>query len=220
MKTRALMSLVGVELKKLYRDPTTLAVMLAMPIVLTMVFYLTMSDLPTWWMEGTSHFEFLVPGTMGIAVIYMVMMVAMGLCTYRDAGLLKRLETTPASATIYLGSQIVANMIIGACPRLDRTPAGRHPGVPSPGRSAWYGVGHHLPCSPLGSVCWVRAADCGYCQKLRRGQWAIDDLHPPNDDIRHLADRIQRDDHQDCPFHAKLLCHRAVDMDLQWYGTV
>ena len=114
MKTRAMMSLVGVELKKLYRDPTTLAVMLAMPIVLTMVFYLTMSNLPTWWIEGASHFEFLVPGTMGIAVIYMVMMVAMGLCTYRDAGLLKRLETTPASATIYLGSQIIANMVIGA----------------------------------------------------------------------------------------------------------
>jgi ABC-2 type transport system permease protein len=41
-------------------------------------------------------------------------MVAMGLCTYRDAGILKRLETTPTSTTTYLGSQIIANMVIGA----------------------------------------------------------------------------------------------------------
>ena len=114
MKTRQITALVGVELKKLYRDPTTLAVMLAMPIVLTLVFYVALGDMPTWWLEGATHFEFLVPGTMGIAVIYMIMLFAMGLCTYRDAGLLKRLETTPASATTYLGSQVIANMIIGA----------------------------------------------------------------------------------------------------------
>jgi ABC-2 type transport system permease protein len=114
MKTRAMMSLVGVELKKLYRDPMSLAVMLAMPVVLTLVFYLALGNMPTWWLEGVSHFEFLVPGTMGMAVIYMIMMVAMGLCTYREAGLLKRLETTPTSATTYLGSQIIANMVIGA----------------------------------------------------------------------------------------------------------
>jgi ABC-2 type transport system permease protein len=114
MKARAMMSLVGVELKKLYRDPMNLAVMLAMPTVLTLVFYFALGNLPTWWLEGATHFEFLVPGTMGIAVIYMGMMVAMGLCTYRDVGLLKRLGTTPASATTYLASQIVANMVIGA----------------------------------------------------------------------------------------------------------
>ena len=114
MKTREMMALVGVELKKLYRDPMSLAVMLAMPDMLTLVFYFALGNLPTWWLEGASHFEFLVPGTMGIAVIYMIMMVAMGLCTYREAGLLKRLETTPASATTYLGSQVIANMVIGA----------------------------------------------------------------------------------------------------------
>jgi ABC-type multidrug transport system permease subunit len=109
-----MMALVGVELKKLYRDPTSLAVILAMPVVLTLVFYLAMGDMPTWWLEGATHFEFLVPGTMGIAVIYMTMLFAMAICTYRDAGLLKRLETTPASASTYLGSQVVANAIIGA----------------------------------------------------------------------------------------------------------
>ena len=113
MKTRKMMALVKVELKKLYRDPMNLAVVLAMPTVLTLVFYFAMSHLPTWWLEGASHFEFMVPGTMGMAVIYMIMLVAMGLCAYREAGLLKRLETTPTSPYEYMGSQIIAGLFIG-----------------------------------------------------------------------------------------------------------
>jgi len=113
MKAKKLAALVAVELKKLYRDPTSLAVILGMPIVLTLVFWLAMRDLPSWWLEGASHFEFLVPGTMGMAVIYMIMLVAMALCTYREAELLKRLETTPASPNIYLGSLVIANVLIG-----------------------------------------------------------------------------------------------------------
>ena len=85
MNARKLMALVGVELKKLYRDPTSLAVILAMPVVLSLVFYFALGNLPTWWpdlaAQGVSHFEFLVPGTMGMAVIYMIMLVAMALCT-------------------------------------------------------------------------------------------------------------------------------------------
>lgn len=56
------------------------------------------------------HFQYLLPGTMGYAVIYMSMMVAMALCEYREAGLLKRMQTTPTSPNEYLGSLIVAYM--------------------------------------------------------------------------------------------------------------
>ena len=112
MKTQKMIALVTVELKKLYRDLASLAVMLLMPVGLTLVFYFALRNLPTWWLEGASHFEFLVPGTMGFAVIYMGMMVAMGLCAYREAGLLKRLESTPTSPYEYLGSLIIANMFI------------------------------------------------------------------------------------------------------------
>jgi len=112
MKTQKMIALVTVELKKLYRDLASLAVMLLMPVGLTLVFYFALRNLPTWWLEGASHFEFLVPGTMGFAVIYMGMMVAMGLCAYREAGLLKRLESTPTSPYEYLGSLIIANIFI------------------------------------------------------------------------------------------------------------
>jgi ABC-2 type transport system permease protein len=59
-----------------------------------------------------SHFEYLLPGVMGYAVIYMGMMVALGLVDYRQLGILKRVETTPVSPTEYLGSLIIANMVI------------------------------------------------------------------------------------------------------------
>jgi len=89
MKTQKIKALVSVELKKLYRDPMNLAVLLLMPVGLTLVFYFALGNLPTWNIPGMSHFEFLVPGTMGFAVIYMIMMVSMALCAYREAGLLK-----------------------------------------------------------------------------------------------------------------------------------
>jgi len=41
------------------------------------------------------------------------MMVALALCEYRKDGLLNRVETTPVSAAAYLGSHIIANMVIG-----------------------------------------------------------------------------------------------------------
>jgi ABC-2 type transport system permease protein len=59
-----------------------------------------------------NHFEYLLPGVMGYAVIYMGMMVALGLVEYRQSGLLKRIEATPVSPSAYLGSFIIAYMII------------------------------------------------------------------------------------------------------------
>jgi ABC-2 type transport system permease protein len=61
---------------------------------------------------GMNHFEYLLPGVMGYAVIYMGMMVALALVEYRKTGLLNRIETTPVSTATYLVSHIIANMII------------------------------------------------------------------------------------------------------------
>lgn len=105
-------ALIKVELKKLFRDPMSLVVMVLMPVSLTLIFYISMRNIPTWGQYGASHFEFLVPGAMGFAVIYMGMMVAMGLNEYREAGLLKRLQTTPTTPFEYMGSLIIANMFI------------------------------------------------------------------------------------------------------------
>jgi ABC-2 type transport system permease protein len=107
-------ALVGVELKKLYRDLTNLFVMLLMPVGLALIFYLALSGVTNDYypVPGMNHFEYLLPGVMGYSVIYMGMMVALGLVEYRQSGVLKRIEATPVTPAAYLGSQIVAYMII------------------------------------------------------------------------------------------------------------
>jgi ABC-2 type transport system permease protein len=114
MNVQRMSALVAVELKKLYRDPMSLAVMLLMPVGLTLIFYFALSSITNDYypVPGMNHFEYLLPGVMGYAVIYMGMMVALALCEYRKGGLLNRVDTTPVSPSAYLGSHIVANMII------------------------------------------------------------------------------------------------------------
>ncbi|MEJ2709783.1 MAG: ABC transporter permease [Anaerolineales bacterium] len=115
METQKISALVVVELKKLYRSPMNLFVMLLMPVGLALIFYLALSNVfnDYYPVPGMNHFEYLLPGVMGYAVIYMGMMVALGLVEYRQAGLLDRVEVTPVSTSAYLGSHIIANMIIG-----------------------------------------------------------------------------------------------------------
>jgi ABC-2 type transport system permease protein len=116
MKTQRIVALVTVELKKVYRDPMTLAVLLFMPIGLALLFYVALGNVSNandyYPVPGMNHFEYLLPGVMGYAVIYMGMMVALALVDYRQVGLLKRVEATPVSPTEYLGSLIIANMFI------------------------------------------------------------------------------------------------------------
>jgi ABC-2 type transport system permease protein len=120
MKVQQIGALVGVELKKLYRDLTNLSVMLLMPVGLTLIFYLALSGVTNDYypVPGMNHFEYLLPGVMGYSVIYMGMMVALGLVEYRQSGLLRRIEATPVSPAAYLGSHIIAYMLIAVAQAL------------------------------------------------------------------------------------------------------
>jgi ABC-2 type transport system permease protein len=116
MATQKIGALVGVELKKVYRDVMTLFVMVLMPVGLALVYYVALrniTDNDYYPVPGMSHFEYLLPGTMGYAVIYMGMMVALALVEYRKTGVLDRVGVTPVSPSAYVGSQIIANVIIG-----------------------------------------------------------------------------------------------------------
>jgi len=114
MNTQRIGALIGVELKKLYRDPMNLVVMLLMPVGLTLIIYFALSGITNDYypVPGMNHFEYLLPGIMGYAVIYMGMMVALGLVEYRKSGVLDRVEVAPVSPATYLGSHIIANMVI------------------------------------------------------------------------------------------------------------
>jgi ABC-2 type transport system permease protein len=108
-------ALVVVELKKLYRDVMTLFVMVLMPVGLALVFYVALRNITNEYYPrpGMNHFEYLLPGVMGYAVIYMGMMVALALVEYRKSGLLDRVAVTPVSPSAYVGSQLIANVVIG-----------------------------------------------------------------------------------------------------------
>jgi len=116
MNLQKIGALVVVELKKLYRDPMSLIVMVLMPVGLALIFYVALSGISSnsykYPVPGMNHFEYLLPGVMGYAVIYMGMMVALALTEYRESGLLKRVETTPVSPSVYLVSHVIANMLI------------------------------------------------------------------------------------------------------------
>jgi ABC-2 type transport system permease protein len=116
MNLQKIGALVVVELKKLYRDPMSLIVMVLMPVGLALIFYVALSGISSntykYPVPGMNHFEYLLPGVMGYAVIYMGMMVALALTEYRESGLLKRVETTPVAPSVYLGSLVIANMLI------------------------------------------------------------------------------------------------------------
>ena len=114
MRMRRMGALAVVELKKLYRAPINLAIMLLMPVALALIFYVALGGVTNDYypVPGMNHFEYLLPGVMGYAIIYMGMMVALGLVEYRNAGLLRRVEATPVSPSAYLGSYLIAYVII------------------------------------------------------------------------------------------------------------
>lgn len=111
---QAFKALVMVELKKLYRSPMNLGVLVLMPVGLTLIMFFALGNVYNDYypVPGMNHFEYILPGVMGMSVIYMGMMVALSLVEFRSDGLLARIETTPVSTFSFLGSQLVANMII------------------------------------------------------------------------------------------------------------
>lgn len=115
MNARKVAALVVVELKKTVRDIMSMAMLILFPVMMTLVYYFALGDVQgdyNYPVPGMTHFEYLLPGVMGYAVIYMGMLVALALVEYRKVGLLARIEIAPISTAGYLISQIIANMII------------------------------------------------------------------------------------------------------------
>ncbi len=59
----------------------------------------------------TTAFEFMMPGIFAFASIFFTMIVAQSFTLDRDSGLLKRINITPTTATEFMSSQAISNMI-------------------------------------------------------------------------------------------------------------
>jgi ABC-2 type transport system permease protein len=107
MKLQALSALVKMGLKKLTRQPAYLFLMLLFPAVLTLMLGLAFAD-PEFGMDINN----LVPGIISYACIFIIMTIAQSFSTERQEGLLRRMNTTPMTASEFMGSHIITNMVI------------------------------------------------------------------------------------------------------------
>ena len=109
MKRQRILAFMKIQYKSLIRVPTNLALILLLPIALTLIFGLTFGSVIIEDI-GKSVFEFLVPGLFAISGLFMAIPVAMSFSTDREQGLLKRINTTPTTAAEFMGSHLLSNM--------------------------------------------------------------------------------------------------------------
>jgi ABC-2 type transport system permease protein len=65
-----------------------------------------------WTGQSGKIFQFMVPGLFAISALFMAMTVAQSFSEDREQGLLKRINTTPTTATEFMGSYLISNMIM------------------------------------------------------------------------------------------------------------
>jgi len=109
MKSQRILALVKIQYKNLIRVPSTLFIILLLPIALTLIFGLAFG---TVIIEdiGKSVFEYLVPGLFAISGLFMMIPVAQSFSEDREQGLLKRINTTPTTSAEFMGSHLLSNM--------------------------------------------------------------------------------------------------------------
>ncbi|MFX1502682.1 MAG: ABC transporter permease [Promethearchaeota archaeon] len=107
MNTQRIFALLKMELKKIIREPAYVFLMFLFPAVLTLIFGFAFSD-----PELGMSFSLMAPGLFAYACIFIIMIVAQSFSDEREQGLLRRLSITPMKAFDFMGSQILANMII------------------------------------------------------------------------------------------------------------
>jgi ABC-2 type transport system permease protein len=61
--------------------------------------------------RATSTFEFFAPGLFAFASIFLTMIIAQSFTLDRESGLLKRINVTPTTATEFMSSQVISNML-------------------------------------------------------------------------------------------------------------
>ncbi len=109
MKRQRILALVKIQFKSLIRVPSTLFVILVLPISLTLIFGLIFGSIII-EDTGKSMFEFIVPGLFALSGLFMMINVATSFSEDREQGLLKRINTTPTTAAEFMGSHLLSNI--------------------------------------------------------------------------------------------------------------
>ena len=60
---------------------------------------------------ATTTFEFFAPGLFAFSSVFLIMIVAQSFALDRESGLLRRINVTPTTATEFMSSQVISNMV-------------------------------------------------------------------------------------------------------------
>ena len=113
MNIQKILALVKVQLKKLYREPALLFLMILFPVMLTFFFGLGFADtIPDPNFPEVTQFDIMVPGLYAFVCIFIIMTVAMTFSEDREKGLLRRINTTPLTSGEFMGSHVISNTLI------------------------------------------------------------------------------------------------------------
>ena len=114
MKLRRILALVKVQYKSLIRVPTTLFIILLLPVALVLIFGAAFGSIYVenygWTNQSGTIFEFLVPGFISLSGMFIAIPVALAFSEDREQGMLKRINTTPTTAAEFMSSHILSNM--------------------------------------------------------------------------------------------------------------
>lgn len=114
MKRQRIFAFVKIQFKSLIKVPTDLFIVLLLPIALVLIFGFAFRGIYVedygWTGQDGNIFEFLVPGFIAICGLFIAIPVALSFSEDREQGMLKRINTTPTSASEFMGSHIISNM--------------------------------------------------------------------------------------------------------------
>ncbi len=113
MNLQKILALVKVQLKKLYREPASLFLMILFPLMLTFFFGLGFAGtIPDPDYPDVTQFDIMVPGLYAFVCIFIIMTVAQTFSEDREKGLLRRINTTPLTSGEFMGSHLISNTLI------------------------------------------------------------------------------------------------------------
>ncbi|MBK6324595.1 MAG: ABC transporter permease [Chloroflexi bacterium] len=111
MKT--LWKMIWTELKLQLREPVGVFFTLAFPLMLLFIFGSIYGNEPSDYLGGHGSIDISVPGYIGMIIGTIGMLsLPIALSTYREQGILRRLQATPLPSSIILWSQVAVNVIM------------------------------------------------------------------------------------------------------------
>ncbi|MBK7176507.1 MAG: ABC transporter permease [Chloroflexi bacterium] len=111
MKT--LWKMIWTELKLQLREPVSVFFTLAFPLMLLFIFGSIYGNEPSDYLGGHGSIDISVPGYIGMIIGTIGMLsLPIALSTYREQGILRRLQATPLPSSIILWSQVAVNVIM------------------------------------------------------------------------------------------------------------